>query len=343
MPASDIDLRARDNFGRHTLVGLNVFLIDMAAQFSDVLGVTTLDPMLGVKAVPPLDVTRQAMLDQASNSSVGIRVSAPRLIDKMLVAEVVVTNKTGHKFPSGVGFRRAFIDFLVLNNNGRTLWESGGTDAEGRIVDQRERPIAGEEWWKSDCSARLNPGSNAYQPHYQLITRRDQVQIYQELVTAPPPNAKPGQCGPSAKPAGALTTSFLSICAKLKDNRLLPDGFLSLQEREKISNALGAGDDLAEDTSPVGTGNDPDYVKGGGDTVRYQIPLADIDGNPARVEAVLYYQATPPFFLQDRRCTATGVDRDRLAYLTGALNLAGTREEEWKLRMVSSGLIGIAQ
>ena len=33
-------------------------------------------------------------------------------------------------------------------------------------------------------------------------------------------------CGVGAKPAGELTTSFLSICAKVKDNRILPQGFL---------------------------------------------------------------------------------------------------------------------
>jgi hypothetical protein len=134
-----------------------------------------------------------------------------------------------------------------------------------------------------------------------------------------------------------MTTSFLSICGKLKDNRLLPHGFLPLPQRVAISHALGAGDDMAEDTSPVGVGDDPDYRDGGGDTLRYQIPLADVPGQPARVEAVLYYQATPPFFLQDRFCTAQGTDRDRLAYLAAGLKLDHTPAAGWKLRMVSSG------
>ena len=33
LPAADIDLPTRDGFARHTLVGLNIFLIDMAKQF----------------------------------------------------------------------------------------------------------------------------------------------------------------------------------------------------------------------------------------------------------------------------------------------------------------------
>ena len=72
---------------------------------------------------------------------------------------------------------------------------------------------------------------------------------------------------------------------------------------------------MARDTSPVGVGDDPDYRHGGGDTFAFEIPLADIPGQAAAVEAVLHYQATPPFFLQDRFCTAKGTDRDRLAYI----------------------------
>jgi hypothetical protein len=115
-----------------------------------------------------------------------------------------------------------------------------------------------------------------------------------------------------------LTTSFVSICGRL------PDGFLPLPQRIAIANALGAAEDLARDTSPVGVGDDADYVTSGGDTLRFEIPLADITGEPAAVEAILYYQATPPFFLQDRFCTAKGTDRDRRAYLSARLNLNNT-------------------
>ena len=60
-------------------------------------------------------------------------------------------------------------------------------------------------------------------------------------------------------PAGPFTTSFLSICARVKDNRILPDGFLPVAERERIAHALGADEDLAQDVEPFGVGDDPDY------------------------------------------------------------------------------------
>jgi hypothetical protein len=340
LPGSDIDLPVREGFARHVLVGLNVFLIDMATQFSSVFGIATSDPMLGDSGVPPLTFTRDAMLDQAANTSAGITVNDVATAGSALSATVAVTNKSGHKLPSGVGFRRAFVDFKVVDAAGKTLWESGRTNAAGVLTDQHGQPVAGEFWWKPNCGGRVE--GRPYQPHYQTISRQDQVQIYQELTTAPPTGVN-AQCGPHAEPVGPLTTSFLSICAKLKDNRLLPDGFLSLPQRVEISRALGAGEDLAQDTSPVGVGNDPDYQAGGADTLRYQIPLTDIAGKPAAVEATLYYQATPPYFLQDRFCTATGTDRDRLAYLASALQLGGTPAANWKLRMVSSGPVRLGR
>jgi hypothetical protein len=59
------------------------------------------------------------------------------------------------------------------------------------------------------------------------------------------------------------------------------------------------------------------------------------------VEAVLYYQATPPFFMQDRFCTAQGRDPNRLEYLAAGLKLDHTPAANWKLRMVSSGPVAI--
>ncbi len=339
LAGKDIDLPVREGFARHVLVGLNVFLIEMAEQFSSIFGITTQDPMLGSSGVPPLDYTRDAMLEQAASRSAAISVTRVQNSAESLAATVTVANKTGHKLPSGVGFRRAFVDFRVLDSAGDTLWESGRTNADGVLTDQQNRPITGELWWKPDCSGRAG-ADNPHQPHYQSISRQDQVQIYQELVTAPPTGAAV-RCGPHAAPTGALTTSFLSICGKLKDNRLLPTGFLPLDSRIEISHALGADADMAEDTDPVGVGDDPDYRDGGADTLTYRVPRADIAGQPTAVQATLYYQAIPPFFLQDRFCTAKGVDRDRLAYMSSALKLDNTPAADWKLPMVTTGRVAL--
>ena len=261
-----------------------------------------------------------------------------------LRASVTVTNKTGHKFPSGVGFRRAFVDFTVLDNAGNVLWESGRTNDASVLVDASGKSIAGEFWWKDDCSGRINsPGSNPHQPHYQVISQQDQVQIFQELVTTPPSGSAntSAQCGRRADPSGELTTSFLSICGTLKDNRLLPQGFLPLDQRVQISRALGAGEDMAMDSGAVGTGDDLAYKAGGGDTFAYHVPLDALSATPAKVSATLYYQAIPPFYLQDRFCTAKGTDADLLRFLTSQLKLEGTRAAKWKLDMAGTGPVAV--
>jgi len=331
----DIDLPVREGYARHTLVGLNVFFLKMAQQFPDVLGIRTQDPMLVGNGLDPLLRSEQAMLDQASERTASIEVSDIKTAGGTLSATVTVTSKTGHKIPSGVGFRRAFIEFSVLDENGDVLWASGRTDGAGRIVDERGGLVAGEIWWKDDCSARLDPGALAHQPHYQVINRQDQAQIYQELVTAPPDVAAP-QCGHEAKPEGEFTTSFLSICAEVKDNRILPHGFLKLEDRIAIAEALGAGADLAEDVGPTAVGDDPDYRGGGADSLVYRVDLSDLPGRPAAVRATLYYQATPPYFLQDRFCTSRSEDTQRLYFLAGHLNLKGTQAEDWKLQLVTT-------
>jgi hypothetical protein len=339
LPAADIDLQVRAGFAKHQLVGLNVFLIDMASKFPDTLGIRTADPMLVAKGVPPLDLTRQTILDQAANATAAIAVENLSLDANELRASVAVTNKTGHKFPSGVGFRRAFVDFTVRDAADKVIWESGRTNIAGVLVDENDRPIAGELWWKDDCSGRVNgPDANPHQPHYRTISQQDQVQIFQELVTAPESDS--AKCGRHARPTGELTTSFLSICAPLKDNRLLPAGFLPLDQRILISEALGAGRDMAEDPGAIGTGDDPAYAAGGGDTFAYRIPLTAMSGAPAKVSATLYYQAIPPFFLQDRFCTAKGADADRLRYVVSELG-PGPQAAGWKLNLVSTGSVPV--
>ncbi len=335
----DVDLPVREGFARHTLVGLNVFLVKMAQQFTDVLGLRTQDPMLVSSGLDPLLFTEQAMLDQASHSTARIAISKLERRNGKLAATVSVASEVGHKLPSGVGFRRAFVEFSVLDGGGNVLWASGRTNDAGMIVDGKGRPVDGELWWKDDCSARLHPDKLVYQPHYQIVQRQDQAQIYQELVTAPPKENP--RCGIDAPALPPFTTSFLSICGRAKDNRILPRGFLPLADRTRIALALGAQEDLAQDVEPYGVGDDPDYREGGGDSLIYEVDLSEVSGTPVSVQATLYYQATPPFYLQDRFCTSRSQDTQRLYFLAGHLNLDGTAAEDWKLAVVSTGTVAV--
>lgn len=339
LPRSDIDLPTREGFAKHILVGLNLIFVKMAQQFPAILGVPNLDPMLVSGAVPPLASTEHEMLAQAAKRTATVEVTDLKTKDDGLDATVKITNLTGHKFPSGVGFRRAFVEFTVRDASGETLWSSGQTNEAGVILDGNGRALDGEFWWQPDCSARITPTERHHQPHFEDIDRQDEVQIYEEL-TAAPGDSQPQIC-PSRAAQGPLTTSFLSRCARVKDNRLLPSGFLGLEDRTRIAVSLGAKRDLAEDTEPVAIGDDPDYREGGGDTLRYHVAVPELSRRAASVEATLYYQSTPPYYLQDRACTSRSKDTQRLMFLASNLRLANSAVANWKLKVATSGRVSV--
>jgi hypothetical protein len=71
------------------------------------------------------------------------------------------------------------------------------------------------------------------------------------------------------------------------------------------------------------------------------VPLSGLSAPPAKVSATLYYRAIPPFFLQDRFCTAKGTDADRLRFVASQLKLDGSRAADWKLEMVKTGPVAV--
>lgn len=335
LPAALIDLPQRSGYAQHQLVGLNFFLTEMAQQFPSIFGIRAQDPGLVGMNVAPLQVTENIIVSRVSQRTIALTVEPSwDASSGTLSAAVTVDNHAGHKFPSGVGFRRAFIEFQVLNVAGKMLWGSGRSNDQGVLVDESGQALKGEFWWQADCSARL---PNAWQPHFEEITRQDQAQIYQELVT---------------DASGMLTTSFLSINAHPKDNRLQPHGFLPQAERVAIAAALGDRTPLADEKAafamdenlgvavgPEGeAANDPDYQNGSGkDQLRYVV--TGLKDKPAMVSVQLYYQAISPSYQQDRYCTAAHAagtpttDTARLKYLAMHLDLSDTPAAGWKLKI----------
>ncbi|HZI46382.1 MAG TPA: hypothetical protein VFD75_01230 [Pyrinomonadaceae bacterium] len=307
-----------------------------------VLGVRQNDYMSGLD---DLSTAIDAFVQQAQNSTAEVSVSPATISDQKLVADVRMTNKTGHRFPSGVGFRRAFLEFRVVDNDsGKTVWCSGCTNELGVIVKGNER-LASELFdvytdgtkpaslgYPAACNkpvAGVSP--QHYQPHYfwdpqkntgSLITREDQVQIYEELNLDI-------QCG--------MTTSFLRRDYQLKDNRLLPFGWTSTGPLNADKTPYIPADYLHE-TFPVAVGGDPAYADGSGtNVVRYQIPLSAFTSKNVTVTATLYYQSIPPYFLRDRFSQAPNEPAtQRLYYLTSNLQTKGTPIEDWKFQIASA-------
>lgn len=83
-------------------------------------------------AVPSILVSEQSAVDLARSETAKVEIASLQRTPQFVTAGVRVTNLAGHKFPSGVSFRRAFIDFRVemLNLRGgwQTVWASGATN-----------------------------------------------------------------------------------------------------------------------------------------------------------------------------------------------------------------------
>jgi hypothetical protein len=119
-------------------------------------------------------------------------------------------------------------------------------------------------------SGRVNPDASIagndndadktrFEPHYATITDAGQVEIYESIL---------------GDPQGAVTTGLLTASQYLKDNRLLPRGFDKRTAEPDIAVHGAAADD-------------GDFA-GGGDRVRYSVPVPA--GGPFTVEVELLYQ-----------------------------------------------------
>jgi hypothetical protein len=352
LPDEKIYVRFRDKgFARHQFQGLNVTLLELFRQFMSpyksngtnilanvVLGVRQNDYMSGLD---DLSTAIDAFVQQAQNSTAEVSVSPVTITGQKLIADVKVTNKAGHRFPSGVGFRRAFLELRVVDNDtNKTVWCSGCTNELGVIVNGNKRlPSELFDVYKDGTKpATLNYPPECskavpqhYQPHFfwdlqkntgSAITRQDQVQIYEEL------NLNI-QC--------AMTTSFLRRDYQLKDNRLLPFGWTSTGPLNADKTPYIPADYLHE-TFPVSVGSDPSYADGSGtNIVRYEIPLSSFPARNITVTATLYYQSIPPYFLNDRFTQApNGPATQRLYYLTSNLQTKGTSIENWKFQIATA-------
>ena len=158
--------------------------------------------------------------------------------------DVAVTNKSGHKLPTAYPSRRAWLHVVVRDESGAVVFESGAPRANGAVAGNDN-----------------DEDATRFEPHYTRITSADQVQIYESIM------------GDSN---GRVTTGLLFGTRYLKDNRLLPRGFVK--------------ETAAEDVAVRGpAAGDPDFT-GGSDTLTYSLALPAATG-PLSVSVELYFQS----------------------------------------------------
>ncbi|MDB5092685.1 MAG: hypothetical protein JWO85_786 [Candidatus Eremiobacteraeota bacterium] len=316
-PLADITVPWRTTgFRRHELLGLNAFLLRTFQQNPDVLGVRLADYMSGSKN--DLGDAIGNVVQQAEHQTARVDLDA-KVENGTLVANVAVTNLTGHRFPSGVGFRRAFVELTVTDPQNGVVFASGRTDANGVIVGPD-----GVTPLHSEFFVRGPGGAQQYQPHYDQqypVTSADQVQIFEELVR---------------DHAGDFTESFIRRDSTVKDNRLLPAGwrFEGVPGFPLPANWVVA-------TRPAGVRGDPHYGKDGGRgraVVAYRVPLRTaVDPAKLKVSATLWYQSWSPYFRR-LRTTGTGPAAVRLKVLLANLHPENTALDSWKLKIATKSV-----
>lgn len=171
------DLAPRAPVGRHTFVGANSYVLSLMADDVDWLGAG-----VPVEELRASAARSEAHLGTAAELEV-LRPSADTF-------QVRVVNLTGHKLPTGYPSRRMWLHVTVRVGD-EVVFESGGVDARGSIIDAAGAPID-------------------VQPHRDEVAADTEVQIWEAVLV---------------DREGNRTHRALDARRYGKDDRILPLGF----------------------------------------------------------------------------------------------------------------------
>ncbi len=207
IPITSVQGQFRPDVRRHWFPGANFFVLGMLNRYREELAVEAFPQEFDAAVAQTREVLAQA-------AKVTVRSeSAPA---GRLVADVEVTNLTGHKLPTAYPSRRAWLHVVVRDRSGATVFESGALTPAGRIIGN------------DNDDDRLK-----YEPHYREITQPGEVQIYESIMR---------------DVYGAVTTGIVSGLDYVKDNRIPPLGF----DKRTASRDIAVVGDAASDPAFVG-------------------------------------------------------------------------------------------
>jgi len=234
----------RDHFSQHHFVGGNVFMLDLLQDNIGSLGLSA--------STEKFEDTKERTMRQLQYKTSQLVMVGLTHRENELSALLQVNNVAGHKFPTGIPTRRTWIHLTVADSAGQVIFESGKPLADGRIEG-------------NDADENIM----SYEPHYDEITRPNQVQIYE---------------GVMLNTDNEVTYTLLRAAKFAKDNRLLPKGFdKSVAPADIAVYGRAAADD--------------DFV-GGADQVTYRVKTSGFKG-PFTVTARLLFTAVSYPFVKD--------------------------------------------
>jgi Cytochrome c554 and c-prime len=182
-------------YGVHELAGANTMMLKLMKENRE---------KLGINALPEhFDSTIAVTQRMLQHKSLDLQLQKGILHGDTMSFSLRLLNKAGHKFPSGYPARRVWVEFVVTDQNNKTLFHSGRMNPDFSLVDE----------------------DTQFEPHYQVINSPDQVQVY-ELVTG---DVK-----------GLFTNVLERAHVALKDNRLTPQGFSTTHPAYDTTRIYGA-------------------------------------------------------------------------------------------------------
>jgi hypothetical protein len=184
-----VDAPARNGYRRHALRGGNSY-------------------WLGAKVKPEqlraaADATDQFMLTAAE---ILVESATQGLV------KLTISNRTGHKLPTGYPSRRMWLHVVAKDAGGKTVFESGAHQ-DGALVDRAGKRVDG-------------PG--VILPHRTTLDGPDQFLVWEQV----PVDAQ-----------GKRTHLLLGTASIVKDNRILPMGWKKDHPDAARTRAIGVGDD----------------------------------------------------------------------------------------------------
>lgn len=240
-------LEGRSPFGMHHLQGANVFMLRLLRNNIDTLGLTA--------NATQFDSTINRTLKNLQLLSLETTLTETKRTPDSLYVNLGLQNLAGHKLPAGYPSRRVFVELYAIAEGGDTIFHSGKMNDQYDLIDE----------------------DSEYEPHYKLIDKDDQIQIY-EMVMGDIENN--------------VTTILEQAYLHLKDNRLPPVGFSTEHESYDTIQIVGnAGSD--ENFNKVG------IEEGSGkDLLSYRIHLAEHATQSVNLTAKIHYQTVSGKWLE---------------------------------------------
>lgn len=176
----------RSPFYQHQFLGANSYMLDILKNNITKLG-SSADVATFEKSITNTKEFLKASAD--------VNITSTSFTEGALQFSVKVTNHSGHKFPTSIPIRRAWLHVTVTNTaNQSIIFESGAMNDNYQIIGVDDSP------------------TSVYQEHHEEIDDASEVQVYEAIMR---------------DTAGNQTYTLLNASSYIKDNRLLPTGYKS--------------------------------------------------------------------------------------------------------------------